>query len=334
MKKIPMTLLTGFLGSGKSTLINRIVKARPDVKFGLVVNEFGDVKLESQIVEARDGEVMELSNGCMCCIVRTDLTQSVRGFLDQRPEVDHLLVEASGLSDPLPIAQTFAADDLGGRIRFDCIVSLVDVVNFSSHMKDFSVAVNQLRHADFVILTKTELVTAKAVQEIKNLVSALAPKAEIYDHQEKTLFDLVLDTSTSDSSRLDGLMVYQSLPTLKQGQSKLPTGKRGNLKQSYSVRHDKVQTLFWKQEKPMDFKKLGALLDNLPPAVVRAKGFIYLNTTEAHRLKVIFQSVAHRNTLDAKPWEEGEKPQTALVFIGKGLDTEALKKALEEAVGG
>jgi len=332
MKKIPMTLLTGFLGSGKSTLINRIIKEVSELKFGLIVNEFGDVKLESQSVEAQDGEVVELSNGCMCCVVRTDLVQTVRGFLDQSPKVEHLLVEASGLSDPLPIAQTFVADDLGGRIRFDSIITVVDVLNFSKNMTDFQVALNQLKYADFVIMTKVELASSKSVEELKVLVKALAPKAIIYSHQEKELFRLVLDTENQDHEHLSEIKVLKDVPVIKTTGSGKRNGAKGKIKSSHSVKHDSVDTLFYKQEKPMDFAKIGKVLDSLPENVVRAKGVLYLNTPEAAQLKVIFQSVALRNSLDAKPWQPGEPKFSAMVFIGKGLDKISLKKRLDEAV--
>ncbi len=330
-KIIPMTLLTGFLGSGKSTLINRMVKDLSHVRFGLVVNEFGDVKLESQIVEAQDGEVVELSNGCMCCVVRTDLVQSVQGFLDQSPNLDYLLVEASGLSDPLPIAQTFISDDLGGRIRFDSIITVVDALNFSRNMSDFQVALNQLKYADFVIITKDELTSTKAVDELKVLIKALAPKAMIFSHQEKNLFSLILDTKNIDHEEILNFKILQEQSVVKTPASPVRTGDKGKIKPSHKVKHDKVDTFFYKQDQPMDFTKIGKVLDSLPENVVRAKGVLYLNTPESSQLKVIFQSVALRNSLDAKPWKLGEDKFSAMVFIGKNLDKEGLKKRLDEA---
>lgn len=327
-----MTLLTGFLGAGKSTLINRIMKEHPGVRFGLIVNEFGDVKLESQIVEARDGDVVELSNGCMCCVVRTDLITTVKAFLDSSPEVEHLLVEASGLSDPLPIAQTFAADNLDGRIRFDSILSVVDVVNFARNMENFQVMVNQLKYADFIILTKDDLVTAKETDQVKKLVSALNPKAVMFSHQEKKLFSLVLDTKDLDHGFLEDTKALSAVSLVK-GKAAAPrSGAKGSLKQVHKVRHDKVETLFYTAQRPLDFTKIGKILDDLPPQVVRAKGFLYMNTPESAQMKIIFQSVARRNSLDVKPWNPEEPRQSALVFIGQGWDTSELKQRLDAAL--
>lgn len=335
--KIPMTLITGFLGSGKSTLINRILKSRPDIKFGLIVNEFGDVKLESAIVEAKDGEVVELSNGCMCCVVRTDLVSTVESFLAQAPQVQHLLVEASGLSDPLPIAQTFLMNDLGGRLRFDSIISLVDTLNFSQNVKNFNVAMQQLRYADFLVLTKTDVSASKDVQRLEELLSAVAPRALRFDSRRKDLLDFLLDVDTLDHSELKELQVYEAFSLVKAPDPSGASGsgtKASRLKPTKKVahKHEPVDTYFYKQERPFDFKKVGEVLDNLPPEVVRAKGFLLLNTPEAKDLKVIFQSVALRNGMDAKPWKEDEPRLSALVFIGKGLKVAELKSRLDQAL--
>lgn len=336
-----MTLITGFLGAGKSTLINRILKEKSEVKFGLIVNEFGDVKLESQIVEASEEDLVELQNGCMCCVVRGDLIKTVDGLLKRKRGVEHLLIEASGLSDPLPIAQTFLMDDLGGQIRFDSIICLVDASNFQTGLQDFAVGANQLKWADFVVITKTDLVKPEIVTPLLDLVKAMAPKALIYKSSEEALLDLVLDISQTDHSDLKSLKIEErsrlaplTLENTGGREPQADTGKKKKFQVTQKVHaiHEDVDTLFYQSKVPFDFGKVGKVLDNLPKEVVRAKGFLYLDTPEGQMLKVVYQAVALRSSLDAKPWDKGEEKQSALVFIGKRLDKPFLKHLLDQSL--
>lgn len=340
MKKIPLTLITGFLGAGKSTLINRILREKDGHQFGLVVNEFGDVKLESQIVEASEEDLVELSNGCMCCVVRGDLIKTVDGLLNRKKNLQHILIEASGLSDPLPIAQTFLADDLGGKIRFDAILCLVDALNFKTNLDNFAVAVNQLKWSDFVIITKTDLIDPADLPALLDLVKAMAPKAIIYNVEEEALIDLVLDISQTDHSDLKSLQYEErsrlSPLTLDDGPPSGANGKNNNGKfkkvQKVHPIHEDVDTYFYRSSQPFDFMKVGKLLDRLPKEIVRAKGFLYLNTAEGERLKVVYQMVAQRSGLNAKSWNPGEERQSALVFIGKKIDKPFLKHLLDSSL--
>jgi len=340
-KNIPITLLTGFLGSGKSTLINRILAELPHIRFGILLNEFGDVKLESQIVEASEEDIVELQNGCMCCVVRSDLMNTVRDLIARKPDLDHILVEASGLSDPLPIAQTFTMDTVEGQVRFSSVVCLVDSLNFSTNLQNFQVALQQLRYSDFVLLTKTDLAQAKDVTKIRESLKSLAPKAFVYSSNEAQLFSLILDNDTLDHSDLallqwgadkDSPLGLSRDPqkSISGTKNAAPKGKFQS-KGKVSSKHEAVDTFFYKTPHPLDFSTIGKILDNLPSNVVRSKGFLFLNTPESERVKVIFQSVALRNSLDVRPWSEGEEKQSALVFIGKGLDKPALQRQLESA---
>ena len=327
---IPITLVTGFLGSGKSTLINRVLSDNPSIKFGLVINEFGDVKLESQIVEAKDEDaITELSNGCMCCVVRSDLIKTVTGLLDKAPKTGHIILEASGLSDPVPIANTFLNDDLEGKVHFDAIICVVDPINFLSSLDNYSVAETQLSYADFILLSKTDVATAEQIEEAKKLILAAKPDARILELGDDFPTDLVFDTSNVDHSDLAGLEIEEHHHHHDNDDDDDEHEDHEHEGENvYHHTHDSVDTLFYKTERALDLDRFGIVLRDLPREIVRAKGFLHFSDRKAAKNKYILQMVGARPVLDAKPWDRDEEKQSALVFIGKGFDKEKLLQEL------
>lgn len=339
---IPITLITGFLGSGKSSLINRVIADNPRTRFGLVVNEFGDVKLESQIIEAGGGDqVAELSNGCMCCVVRGDLVRTVAGLLEKAPDIGHIVLEASGLSDPVPIANTFLNDELGGRVRFDAALCVVDPVNFASSRKDYPVAEAQILYSDFILLSKVDIASPAQLGLTKKLIRSLKPDARVLELGADFPTDLVFDTSRADHSKLAGLVIEEEHHHEHEGEGeeeeKAAGGKveAGGLSRDaegrlhYRHAHERVDTLFYKSMRPLDLKAFGAVMHGLPPEVVRAKGFLDFADPEAAGKKFVLQMVGGRPVLEAKPWAVGEARQSAMVFIGRGFDRESLLASLQ-----
>jgi G3E family GTPase len=329
---VPITLVTGFLGAGKSTLINKVLADNPGLKFGLVINEFGDVKLESQIVEAREEDaVTELSNGCMCCVVRTDLLRSVGGLLDVAPKTGHIILEASGLSDPVPIANAFLNDDLGGRVRFDAIVCVVDPTNFRSALGNFTVSETQLVYADFILLSKVDVASAQEVEDTKKLILEAKPEARILELDEDFPTSLVFDTSEVDHSELAGLEIEEHSHDNDDDHDHEHEHEDHGHEEGekvYHHAHDAVDTLFYKSAVALDLDRFGLVLRDLPREIIRAKGFLYFDDRKAARSKYILQMVGARPVLDAKPWARGEEKMSAIVFIGKGFDKERLLEAL------
>ena len=337
---IPVTLITGFLGSGKSTLINRIMAEKPTTRFGLIVNEFGDVNLESQIVEAGKDEITELSNGCMCCVVRADLLSAVKGLLDRQPFIRHIILEASGLSDPVPIAATFLNDTLGGQLRFDSILCVVDTVNFFESAEDFLITAQQLEYSDFILLSKTDIAPAEQVVKVRKFIMALVPSARILVLDDSFSADLVLDSSILNHDSIVDLEIEEhshegmkeSHPnpdpiTQKHTDENSIQGHKGRV---YHHVHESVDTFFYKSKRALDPERFGNFLRLLPRSVFRAKGFLYFPDSRAAGKKYILQLVGRRANLEAKPWGEEEERQSAMVFIGRGFDTQALEQSLRE----
>jgi G3E family GTPase len=304
MKIIPLTIITGFLGSGKSTFINKILVQNPNKKIGLIVNEFGDVKLESQIIDSQLTEqIVELSNGCMCCVVRGDLVKAVEKMIDAK--VDYIIIEASGLSDPIPIAQTFTSHSLDKRIRLDAIVCIVDVLNIEKNLKNFVIVSGQLTSADIIILAKTDLVSPDAVIQLTKFIKGYVQDAQILDMNEIKQTAELLDTSEFDHSEIEEI--------------------------EHTHTHEKVQTIFFKSKKPLDYQKFTDCIYKYRTDIVRAKGFIDFGENVPQKGKYILQFVGTRKQLIVRSWQETQEKQTAIVFIGKTIPS-AFKDELKQCV--
>lgn len=385
---VPVSLVTGFLGAGKSTLINRLMQEYPDRRFGIVVNEFGDVKLESQIVDAGEDSITELPNGCMCCVVRSDLIASVAGLLDRNPGIDHLLLEASGLSDPVPIAATFLQDDLSGRVRFDSVICVVDVLHFLDSLDNYAIASQQIVFSDFVLLSKVEEAGPAFTARVRALIAIQRPNARIIELRDGAPLDLLIDVTDIDHSSIEGLEVeehhhhhddegkahgrentagwmlkkpmppasagshasgslgepraFRSIATPVDGQDRVfrhpaanaDGGPKAARKKVYRHAHEKVDTLFYKSERPLNLDAFTRLLNHIPRTVIRAKGFLLFDDPRAQDRKYLLQLVGWRPVLEMRRWRDGEKKQSALVFIGRGFDTVELERALAACESG
>ncbi|MDA1190431.1 MAG: GTP-binding protein, partial [Candidatus Poribacteria bacterium] len=180
-ERIPVTILTGFLGSGKTTLLNYILTENHGLKVAVIVNEFGEIGIDNQLVVGveGDGDTIELSNGCICCSVRGDLFDAVLNLLKSDREVEYLVIETTGLANPQPIAQTFFIPELESRTFLDSIITVVDTVNFDRVMEESNVAEEQIGFADFVLLNKVDAADPQAVKDAEDRVLQLNPFARI-----------------------------------------------------------------------------------------------------------------------------------------------------------
>lgn len=318
MKRVPITLVTGFLGSGKSTFINQVVEQFPERNFGLIVNEFGDVQLESSIVQAADERIIELSNGCMCCVIRGDLLSTVDTLLRRQPEIDHIILEASGLSDPVPIANTFLNADLNGTIRFDAIVCLFDVEHYERNFKDYSVSHVQLEYADFIVLTKTDAVESGRIEAARAFLEGIDTQARVFTIQEALDPDVVIDTFSGDHADI------RDLEVVDHGHEHEDDHGHEHGHEGYHHAHEEVETLFFRTDTPLYAAHFGYVFQNMPEGIVRAKGFLDLADAESDDAKYILQYTGARKDLYSVPWKPGEAHQSAIVFIGKNFDANEL----------
>src|ERR1700726_1932711 len=202
--KIPVTVLTGYLGAGKPPLLNRILSEDHGQKFAVIVNEFGEIGIDNELVVGADEEVFEMNNGCICCTVRGDLIRIVEGLLKRKGKFDAILVETTGLADPAPVAQTFFVDaDVRDAARLDAVVTVADAKWLTERLKDAPEAKNQIAFADVIILNKTDLVAGDDLREVEARIRAINPYAKLHKTVNCAVpLDAVLGRNAFDLDRI------------------------------------------------------------------------------------------------------------------------------------
>ena len=202
--KIPVTVLTGYLGAGKTTLLNRILSEPHGKKYAVIVNEFGEIGIDNELVVDADEEIFEMNNGCICCTVRGDLIRILEGLMKRRGKFDAIIVETTGLADPAPVAQTFFVDeDVQKSSRLDAVVTVADAKWLSARLKDAPEAKSQIAFADVIVLNKTDLVSAEELAEVEARIRAINPYAKLHKTQRCAVpLDAVLGRNAFDLDRI------------------------------------------------------------------------------------------------------------------------------------
>jgi G3E family GTPase len=202
--KIPVTVLTGYLGAGKTTLLNRILTEQHGQKYAVIVNEFGEIGIDNDLVVGADEEVFEMNNGCICCTVRGDLIRIIEGLMKRKGKFDAIIIETTGLADPAPVAQTFFVDqDVQAKSRLDAVVTVADAKWLSDRLRDAPEAKNQIAFADVIILNKTDLVSAEELREVEARIRGINPYATLHKTQRCAVpLDAVLGRNAFDLDRI------------------------------------------------------------------------------------------------------------------------------------
>ncbi len=303
-QKVPVTVLTGYLGAGKTTLLNRILSKEHGKRVAVIVNEFGEIGIDNQLVIDADEEVLEMNNGCICCTVRGDLIRIIGNLMSRRDRFDHLVIETTGLADPAPVIQSFFTDEVMLRqTQLDSVVTVVDVKHVTQHWESEE-AQEQIAFADIILLNKAELVSNEALQSIQHKVRGINAIAKIYT------------TNYCDLS-LDSLLGVRSFD-LKNALAIDPEF----LDESAHEHDDSVYSVAIDEAGAIDTDKINRWLYQLVqahgPELFRMKGI--LNAHDMDR-RFVFQGV--HMTLDGrpgKPWKPDEVRRNELIFIGRNLD--------------
>src|SRR5689334_10531808 len=177
---IPVTVLTGFLGAGKTTLLNHLLSQKHGYRCAIIINEFGAVSIDNQLVVGVDEEIVELNNGCICCRVRGDLVKSLADLFQKQKRFDYVLVETTGLADPGPVAQTFFMPELTKTLRLDGIVTVVDARHLEKELNDGPEAAAQIAFADVLLLNKTDLASPQELERVEGRIRKMNPLAKIH----------------------------------------------------------------------------------------------------------------------------------------------------------
>jgi G3E family GTPase len=341
---IPVTVLTGFLGAGKTTLLNHLLTQKHGYRMAIIINEFGEVSIDNQIVVGVDEEILELNNGCLCCRVRGDLIRSLNDLLRRQKRFDYVLIETTGLADPSPVIHTFKASDLADRLRLDGVVTVVDARHLEKELRDAPEASRQVAFADVLLLNKTDLVTPAELEALEHRLRAMNPLATLHRTRQSVIEPGRL--LNLKARELSGPFTVPAEPTPARGHDQNhdhehcdhdhcddPAHHPHHPHGSAQAHHDEEVTSFYlSDERPLDLKKveewLGQVIQESGEKIYRSKGILYI---KGQPKRVIFQGV--QMLFDAKPdrlWNVGEKRQSQLVFIGKDLDEEAIRKGFGE----
>lgn len=312
---IPASILTGFLGAGKTTLLNFILQQQHGYKFGIIVNEVGEIGIDGQLVENQTEEIVQMNNGCVCCTVRKDLVKGVQQLL-KRGGFDYLLVETTGIADPGPVAQTFLnIPQLQQHVRLDSIITVVDAEQIHKQMAETETAREQIAMADFILLNKTDLVTEEQLVTLEKEIREQNPHTTIFrTNKSQVNLKELLDMNAFDVDHK--LSVDPAfLDELKE-----------------TRHHDDISSHSFLFDKPFEVEKLESFIQRLSDEekVFRSKGIIWIAQNPR---RAVFHGVNNRFTIFwDRLWNKDEPRKSQLVFIGKNLNKEKIQTQLESCL--
>lgn len=315
-KQIPVTIVTGFLGSGKTTFLNEVIGQNPDTRFAIIENEFGEIGLDQELVIKRDDNIFEMSNGCICCSINTELIENLLKLSSDAYQFDHLIIETTGIAEPLSVAEAFLAHPLiQQKFSVNAIICLVDCEQLEECLKENEEAGRQLSAADFVLFNKSELVRAEYLQEVKKMVQEINPYADSF----------ATSHAKTDTKLLLNLMAFDSENIQK---------KQEAVAHDHHHHHHQITSYSFTFDRNFDFHKFyqwaSVLLTFQSGRIYRIKGIL---SFEGDKEKRIFQSVKNRFLLtNGDKWKDGESRESRIVFIGKELRKDILEKHMRQCL--
>ncbi|MBN8551970.1 MAG: GTP-binding protein [Caulobacterales bacterium] len=345
--KIPVTVLTGYLGAGKTTLLNRILSEDHGKRYAVIVNEFGEIGIDNDLVVGADEEVFEMNNGCVCCTVRGDLIRVLSGLMKRKGGFDAIIVETTGLADPGPVAQTFFMDeDVAARTRLDSVTALVDAKHVMQRLDDSKEAREQVAFADQILLNKTDLVSEPELLAVETRLRGLNPLAPIRrTERARIALDQILGQNSFDLGHISDIRPAFVNPAHGEdghvhdehcghdhhhdhdhhGHDHSDHGPRGHAHQ------DDIKGVSLSLDRPIDGQAFTRWLDKLlaeqGPDILRAKGII---DVAGENRRLVFQAVHMILEGDLqREWGPNERRWSRAVFIGRNLDEAALRAGFE-----
>jgi len=338
-EKLPVTVLTGYLGAGKTTLLNRILSEPHGKKYAVIVNEFGEIGIDNELVVGADEEVFEMNNGCICCTVRGDLIRIIEGLMRRKGKFDAIIVETTGLADPAPVAQTFFVDEnVGRRTKLDAVVTVADAKWLKDRLKDAPEAKNQIAFADVILLNKTDLVTEAELREVEARIRGINPYAKLHRTQRSQIpLNEILGRNAFDLDRILDIEPEFLKADNHDHHHDHDHGDGHHHHDHGGMKHyhdEEMQSFSMKTDKPLDpnkfFPWVQKLVADEGPQILRTKGILSFKDDDD---RFVFQGV--HMILDGdhqRPWKKGEHRDSRIVFIGRNLPEAKIREGFESCV--
>jgi G3E family GTPase len=357
--KIPVTVLTGYLGAGKTTLLNRILSENHGQKYAVIVNEFGEIGIDNDLIVGADEEVFEMNNGCVCCTVRGDLVRIIDGLMKRKGKFDAIILETTGLADPAPVAQTFFVDEeVSEKTALDAVVTVADAKWLSERLKDAPEAKNQIAFADVIVLNKVDLVNKDELAEVEGRIRAINPYAKL--HKTERCAVKLTDVLGRGAFDLDRILELEPAfleedehdhhhhhdhehgPDCGCGEHGHDHGHHHHEHghdhhHGHGMKHyhdEEMQSLSLRSDKPLDPAKfmpwLQELVANDGAKILRSKGILAFKGDDD---RYVFQGVHMMLEGDhQRKWKPDEKRESRVVFIGRELPEERIREGFAKTI--